>query len=200
MWMSPPSVLQPCITLLTQTTLSARDSYVPLHSSEPLFQFPSLSAMNMMLARPTGQSINILPKTGPTGGNSTLSATGFIPLVLVISSILPWGWCANDTTNIIKRLLKLCMETEDNGITLLNDVNGSCHLIGALTCRQMTTPQVLEAMALLKEMHLPFLPKYSKPALWITIMSWHFETDWECHSRAMILHSQRNYKQLSIGP
>ena len=57
------------------------------------------------------------------------------------------------------------MEAEGNGITLMNDVNGSYNLISALTCRQMTTVYVLKAMALLKEMHLPFLPKCSKPAL-----------------------------------
>lgn len=107
-------ILWPRIPLLTQTTISARDSYVPLHSSESLFQFLALSVMNMMLAQSTGQSINILPKTGPTGGNSTLSATRFIPLVRVISSTLPWGWCGNETTNIIKHFVKLCMEAEGN--------------------------------------------------------------------------------------
>lgn len=78
----------------------------------------------MMLTQST-EHYNILPKTGPTRGNSTLSATGFIPLVLVTSSTLPWEWCGNDTTNIIKHFVKLCMEAEGNGITLLNDVNGS---------------------------------------------------------------------------
>lgn len=67
------------------------------------------------------------------------------------------------------------MEAEGNGITLTNDTNGSYHLISALTCRQMKTAYVLEAMALLKEMHLSLLPKHSE--LWLLIMSWYFEID-----------------------
>lgn len=111
--------------------LSTRAGYVPLHSSEPLLQFPPLNAM--ILAQSTAQSINILPKTGPTGGYSTLSATGFILPLLVISSTLPWGGVGM-TRQTIKHFVKLCMEAQGNGTTLLN-VSGSYVLIGALTCR-----------------------------------------------------------------
>lgn len=61
------------------------------------------------------------------------------PLVFVICSALPWGWCGNNAANIITHFVKLCMETEGNSIILLNDVKGSYHLISALPCRQMTT-------------------------------------------------------------
>lgn len=48
----------------------------PLYTSLPLFQFLKSS----WIATPG----NIIPNTGPTGGNSTWSATGFIPLLLAI--------------------------------------------------------------------------------------------------------------------
>lgn len=89
------------------------------------------------------------------------------------------------------------MAAEGNGITLTNDANGSYHFIGALTCRQMTTAYVLEAIALLKEMHLSLLLKHSKlTPSYVLILRNRLKT----YSRAIILYSQRNYKWLSTGP
>lgn len=137
-------------------------------------------------------------------GPSRLVPPEGIPLCLLLTLppslrymlALPWGWCGNDATNIIKHFVKLCTETEGNSIILLNDVNGSYHLISALPCRQMTTAW---SHGFIKSNASTLPSKCSKPALWLPIISWYFEIDWNCHSRAVTLHSQRKYNKLSTG-